>query len=221
MEDYKGMTNKRYRGVEIEYDEIDVDDLIKGIGLEDIFELKDLEERKLYLTGEVTVYNTTDLVHKILQYNADDKGVAVEDRKPIRLYITSEGGDVQAGFGLIDVIVASKTPVYTINLGYWYSMGLMIGLSGHKRYASQDSSVLLHDGSNFAYNSANKVQDQMDFFKKLEARMKSLVVAKTNVTAKMYDKKARVEWYMLADEAKELGFVDYLIGTDCDLDEVL
>lgn len=215
------MTNKRYRGLDIVYDDIEIDDLLKSVDLEDIFELKDLEERKLYLTGEVSVYNSTDLIHKILQYNADDKDVPVEERKPIKLYITSEGGDVQSGFGLIDVIIASKTPVYTINLGYWYSMALLIGLSGHKRFASQNTSVLLHDGSNFAYNSANKVQDQMDFFKKLEARMKELVLTRTKVTAKMYEKKARVEWYMLADEAKELGFIDCLIGVDCDIDEVI
>lgn len=215
------MTMKRYHGVEIDFDELNVDNLANGVGLEDLFEYKDLQDRKLYLTGEVTVWNTTDLIHKILQYNADDKNIPVEERKPIRLYITSEGGDVQSGFGLMDVITASKTPVYTINLGYWYSMGLMIGLTGHKRYAAPNSSILLHDGSNFVYSSANKAQDQMEFFKKLDGRMKAIVLERTKMTAKMYDKKARIEWYMLADEAKELGFVDYLIGTDCELDEVL
>ena len=215
------MTMKRYHGVEIDFDELNVDNLANGVGLEDLFEYKDLQDRKLYLTGEVTVWNTTDLIHKILQYNADDKDIPVENRKPIRLYITSEGGDVQSGFGLMDVITASKTPVYTINLGYWYSMGLMIGLTGHKRYAAPNSSILLHDGSNFVYSSANKAQDQMEFFKKLDGRMKAIVLERTKMTAKMYDKKARIEWYMLADEAKELGFVDYLIGTDCELDEVL
>lgn len=214
------MTNKRYRGLDIVYEDIDVAGLLQNIGLDDIFELKDLEERKLYLTGEVTVYNTAALIQKILQYNADDKDVPVEERTPIRLYLTSEGGDVQSGLGLIDVIIASKTPVYTINTGYWYSMALMIGLTGHKRFATANSSVLLHDGSNFAYNSANKVQDQMDFFKKLEARMKALVLERTKITSKIYEKKARVEWYMLADEAKELGFIDYIIGTDCDINEV-
>ena len=215
------MTNKRYRGIEIVYDDLDIEDMLKNVGLEDVFEYKDLEERKLYLTGEVGVYNTTDLVQKILNYNADDKGIAPEERKPIKLYITSEGGDVQSGFGLLDTILRSKTPVYTINTAYWYSMALMIGMAGHKRFAMPDSSILLHDGSNFVYNSSNKVQDQMDFFKKLEARMKALVLDRTNMTSKIYDKKARVEWYMLADEAKELGFIDYIIGEDCDLDEVL
>lgn len=215
------MTNERYRGLEIAFDDLEIEDLLKSVDLEDIFTLKDLEERKLYLTGEVGVYNTTDLIHKILQYNAEDKDIAIEDRKPIKLYITSEGGDVQSGFGLIDVILASKTPVHTINLGYWYSMALLIGIAGHKRYGTANSSILLHDGSNFAYNSSNKVQDQMDFFKKLEVRIKSLVLARTKVTQKMYDKKARVEWYMLADEAKELGFIDYLVGVDCELNEVI
>lgn len=215
------MNNKKYRGIEICYDDIDLDDLLKGAGLEDVLEFKDLEERKLYLTGEVGTFNTSDIIHKILQYNADDRDIPVEERTPIRLYITSEGGDVQSGFGLIDTIKVSKTPVYTINIGYWYSMALLIGLAGHKRYATANASILLHDGSSFIYNSSNKVQDQMDFFKKIEARIKDHVLTHTKVTQKMYEKKARVEWYMLADEARDLGFVDAIIGVDCDLDEVL
>jgi hypothetical protein len=30
-----------------------------------------------------------------------------------------------------------------------------------------------------------------------------------------------VEWYMFADEAKELGVTNFIIGEDCDIDEVI
>ena len=33
--------------------------------------------------------------------------------------------------------------------------------------------------------------------------------------------KLRVEWYLFADEAKEKGFVDAVIGEDCDIDDVI
>ena len=36
-----------------------------------------------------------------------------------------------------------------------------------------------------------------------------------------YEKNYRVEWYMYSELAKEKGFVDYIIGEDCDLDEII
>ena len=41
------------------------------------------------------------------------------------------------------------------------------------------------------------------------------------ITEKEYSKKYRVEWYMYADEAKKNGFVDYIIGEDCSLDDII
>ena len=131
------------------------------------------------------------------------------------------GGDVDAGFELIDTILASKTPVYTINLGYQYSMGFLIGLAGHKRYAAQNAKFLMHDGSNLIWNSGAKAQDQMEFQKRVEQRIKQYVIARSNVTSEEYDSKLRVEWYLFADEAKEKGFCDHILGVDCELDEIV
>ena len=135
--------------------------------------------------------------------------------------MTSNGGSVYDGFKLIDIIQNSKTPVYTVNTGYQYSMGFLIGLAGHKRFATRNAKFLMHDGSNFVYGSGAKVQDQMEFQKRVEKRIKDYVLSRSNVTSEEYDQKLRVEWYLFADEAKEKGFTDYIIGIDCDMDEMV
>ena len=156
-----------------------------------------------------------------MQINKEDKGLEPHERMPILLYVTSNGGEVDSGFELIDVIMNSKTPVYTINLGYQYSMGFLIGLSGHKRFATRNAKFLMHDGSNFVYNSGAKAQDQMEFNRKIESRIKQYVLSRSKVSEEEYDSKLRVEWYLFADEAKEKGFVDYIIGEDCDINEIV
>ena len=163
----------------------------------------------------------SDLVRHIMQFNQEDKGVPQENRTPIILYVSSNGGEVDAGFELIDVIRASKTPVYTVNLGFQYSMGFLIGLAGHKRFATPNAKVLMHDGSQFIYNSGTKVQDQMEFQRKVEERVKDYIISRSNLTEEEYNSKLRVEWYLFADEAKEKGFVDCIIGVDCTLDDVI
>lgn len=209
--------NKGYYDIEIDFDKA----LIDGGMVEELFYLKDLKQRKLFLNMEIDQMSVADIARHILQYNREDINIAPADRQPILLYVVSNGGEVDSGFELIDVIQSSKTPVYTINLGYQYSMGFLIGLAGHKRFATRNAKYLMHDGSNFVYNSGAKAQDQMEFNRKVEERVKQYIISRSNVTSEEYDSKLRVEWYLFADEAKEKGFVDCIIGVDCDIDAVI
>jgi len=202
--------------------EIDVEQVLMDNGeIESLFYLKDLKQRKLFLNFDIEQMSIADIVKHIMQFNKEDKGIEPKDRRPILLYVTSNGGEVDSGFELIDVIQNSKTPVYTINLGYQYSMGFLIGLAGHKRFATPNAKFLMHDGSNFIYNSGAKAQDQMEFQRKVEERVKRYILSRSQLTSAEYDSKLRVEWYLFADEAKKKGFVDYIIGEDCDMDEVI
>lgn len=205
---------------------IDLDDLESLIldkvdCIDEYFYLRDLKQRKLFINTEIDQSSIMAVVRHIMQYNAEDRDIPVEKRKPILLYLTSEGGQVDAGFELIDIIQNSKTPVYTINLGYWYSMGFLIGIAGHKRFATVNSKMLMHDGSTFVYNSGAKAQDQMRFQAKTDERIKQYVMSRSKITSEDYDRQFRSEWYLFADEAKEMGFVDYIIGEDCEIDEIV
>lgn len=211
------MQRKGYYDIEVSIEK----SLIEGGMIDELFYLQDLKQRKLFLNADIDQFSVADIVKHIMQINKEDKGREPHERMPILLYVTSNGGEVDSGFELIDVIMNSKTPVYTINLGYQYSMGFLIGLSGHKRFATRNAKFLMHDGSNFVYNSGAKAQDQMEFNRKIESRIKQYVLSRSKVSEKEYDSKLRVEWYLFADEAKEKGFVDYIIGEDCDINEIV
>ena len=189
--------------------------------LEEIMYLKDLKQRKLYFNEEITQYSVEDIVHNILQFNKEDRNKPMDEREPILLYISSYGGEVDAGFQVIDAILNSKTPVYTINMGCWYSMAFLVGIAGHRRFATENARFLMHDGSHFIYNSGAKAQDQMEFQKRVEERIKDYIIERSKVTEKEYQEKLRVEWYMFAEEARKKGFIDYIVGEDCDIDTIV
>ena len=210
-------TKNGYYDMDAEFE----DTILKSCMLDDLFYLKDLKQRKLFLNEDVSQFTVAEIVKHILQFNAEDYDIPIEERQPILLYITSNGGEVDSGFELIDVIMVSKTPVYTINLGYQYSMGFLIGLAGHKRYAMPTAKFLHHDGTNVIINSGTKAKDQMEFQDKIEERIKNYVISRTKVTEEEYKSHMRQEWYLLAEEAKEYGMTDYIIGIDCDVDEVI
>lgn len=202
--------------------DFDIEPMLVSNGMFDSWVyLQELKQRKLYLTDEISQLSVGEIVRQIIQYNTDDMGYPPEARKPILLYIASVGGDPDAGFELIDLIKASKTPVYTVNLGFCYSMGFLIFLAGHKRYSTVNSKFLMHDGSSYVYNSTSKAKDRMLFNDRVDDRIKDYVLRLTKITAEEYEKNFRTEWYMFADEAKANGVTDYIIGQDCELDEVI
>lgn len=188
----------------------------------ELAEISDVVDRKLWFIGEVTEEIIETIVYNILRYNTQDKGISIEKRKPILLYISSPGGSVYDGLSLVSAIQTSITPVYTINIGECCSMGLFVYLVGKKRYAMPNSIFLMHDGSEFAVDSSAKLFDRVEFNTKVLAEhMRDIILKYTNLTKKQYDEKYRKEWYFMAEESKKCGFTDYIIGEDCTIEEIL
>ena len=183
--------------------------------------MEDVEARKLYINGEINESIMENVTYYILKYNAVDKGIPENKRHPILLYINSCGGNCLDGNSCISTILASKTPVYTINLGYNFSMGFYLGLCGKKRYAYPDSVFLMHDGSAGNYDNNAKILDWAKFLTMQNKRIKDYVLKYSKITSKKYDSVFREDWFFYTSEAKELGFIDYIIGEDCDIDEIV
>lgn len=190
---------------------------------------KDIAERRLWFNTAVasmddvdvvdsTTLLVTDIVHHIIQYNRDDQGIPVESRKAIKLYINSPGGDTYEGFALIDAILLSKTPVYTYNVGTCASMGFLIYIAGHQRCSFPRAVYLLHDGFNGSFSSSSKFLDTAEFSKRYEREViKNYVLKQTKISEDEYDKHLRVEWYMLPNDAIELGITHKIANSIEDL----
>ena len=188
---------------------------------EDTFTMEDIENRRLFLNSAVEEWVAGDIVKHIMRYNRLDKDIPIEERKPIVLYINSPGGAVTDGYCLIDAIITSKTPVYTVNLGTAYSMGFLIFIAGHQRIAMPNSTFLCHDGSSLVYDSTNKAKDRLEFEAgEMEQHTKQLILSRTDITGELYEDNKRKEWYFYPDEAKRLGVVTHIVGEDCDIDYI-
>lgn len=192
--------------------------------------MRDYEERRLYLSREISPIGFEDapndylssigqMVKFIIDCNREDRGIEPKDRQPIKIYINSPGGDIGEGFALISAIELSKTPIYTINIGQWSSMSFYIGIAGHKRFSLPYMTFLLHDGSSGAFGSSNKVQDRVKFDERFENEVvKRHVLKHGKMSEREYDAQVRVEFYMLPEDALELGFIDQIVS---DIDDIL
>ena len=192
------------------------------------------QERRLYLLSEImsTVEESdgeypskvSQLVTDIFEYNREDNrnNIPIEERKPIILYINSPGGSVTEGFSLISAIEVSRTPIYTVNIGQWASMAFLIGITGHKRYSLPYMTFLMHDGTNFTYDTATKAQDKMKFDERFnDTVVKHHVLAHSDMEAEEYNSRLREEYYMLPEDALKKGFIDKIVDDANKLDAIL
>ena len=183
---------------------------------------ENLKNRVLIFNDEVNYNIIENYILHIFKWNREDKDIDPSKRKKITLIINSPGGDCMIGFGgMVNCIEQSKTPVIAVGIGLVASMAFHIYIACKERYAFKDTVLLMHDGEQSAASSGGKFKDIARFFENMDNRTKQHVLKYTNIDEEFYNDHQDREFYIYADDAKELGCVDKIIGVDCDLDEII
>ena len=91
-----------------------------------VMDLRDemLARREVELTSDVTAESATNLIRSLLHLQREDA------HAPITLFVNSNGGEVQSGLALYDVMQALTCPIRTVCLGMAASMAALIFISG-------------------------------------------------------------------------------------------
>lgn len=175
---------------------------------------EDCVDRNYWILGEVND-ELLDLVNKIIAWNREDEraGRAVEDRKPIRIFFNSPGGDLDVEETLVSMIRLSKTPVYGIALGMTASAASLIYLSCHKKFALPNAYFVLHKGScsNIGGNYNDVAAMMKDYDQQIE-KMMNFYIENTDYSEDEIKKNMDKDWYIRLPEAKDRGLVDEVIS---------
>lgn len=189
---------------------------------DDLFTMEDIQMRHLYLNGDVDESIVNNIIYHIIRYNYLDKDIESNKRQPIIIYINSSGGSLNDGLAAVDAIKESITPVYTVNIGLAASAACYIFMAGHKRFSMPHSEFLIHEAFLGDADHLSKVNDRIVFLNsEVSDMLRKFVLANSKITERLYSENERVEWYMLPDKAQELGYVDCIIGKDCDFNAIL
>ena len=148
----------------------------------------------------------------------EDRGLLPDERKPIWLYIMSYGGDIDYMWSVIDTIMMSVTPVYTVNMGVAASAAALIFLAGKKRLMMPTAKMIIHEGSAQLAGDAVKVMDQSESYRKQLKQMKEFVLAHSEIPRQQLMKKRNNDWELDATYCIENGACDMIVRT---LDDVI
>ncbi len=102
-------------------------------------------DRVIFLSGEINLSNATALACALSTINAYDLLAGKEDsnygRKPIKLYICSNGGIINDMWYMVDCIKHSTTQVDTYCLGYVKNEAFIVFLAGENRFISKHATL--------------------------------------------------------------------------------
>ena len=177
----------------------------------------DLANRSIWIDGEINV-STLDIVSKIIRWNREDKGKPVDERKPIKLFFLSPGGDLEIEEAVVSTIRLSQTPVWGIAMGMVASAASLIYLSCHKRFALPNAYLIIHQGSaQMGGNYDQMVAAMKDYEEQIE-RMTRFYIENTDYTEEEIRANIKTDWYVRGEELLERKLITNWVST---IDELL
>lgn len=179
----------------------------RGERVYDIFS-RLLEERIVFLAGPVTDLNANVVIAQMLYLASRDP------KKDLKLYINSPGGSVTAGLAIYDTMQYLKCPVSTICIGLAASMGAVILAAGTKgkRFALPNSEILLHQVAGGVQGQATEIEITAKQILKIKASINQILAKHTEQPIERIEKDSDRDFYMTAEEAKQYGLIDEVIG---------
>jgi ATP-dependent Clp protease protease subunit len=130
-------------------------------------------------------------------------------KKDVNLVVSSYGGDVYAMLGTIDYFKSLPVKVNTHCVGACMSAAAVILACGTgKRTMTQNSTVMVHEGSAFEVGKTSDVIKGADHMKKLQTNINRILGDVTKKTQDFWEEVSKQDTYLTSEECLEYGIVD-------------
>lgn len=173
-------------------------------------ETKLFANRNIYITGEINTSLITDVSKQILYLLESDA------KKSIKIWINSEGGSIQDGLYLYDMLCGIKnTPIYMIATGKCYSMAALLFLAGQKgrRLIFENTELMLHEPliDSRIGGSSSKIKSVSDSLLEAKKRINIIISKHTGMSLKAVEKETSYDHFYNSKEALEKGLADKIV----------
>src|SRR6187401_2660121 len=166
-----------------------------------------LENRVIFLQGEIYDGNANELVMKLLYLQSENR------RKDIHFYINSPGGSVTSTLAIYDTMQMISPPVATYCVGLAASDGavLLAGGAKGKRFALQHAKVMIHQSHGGVGGQVSDIEIQANEIIKTRHALNEILANHTGKSNEEIHKASDRDYYMTALEAKAFGVVDDIL----------
>ena len=139
-----------------------------------------------------------------LQYSGDE---------PITIYINSQGGHVESGDTIYDMIKFVKPEVRVVGTGWVASAGALIFVAAKKenRFALPNTRFLLHQPAGGTMGPASDVAIQAKEIIRMRRRLNEIFARETGQPVERIEKDTDRDFWMSAEQGVEYGLVGKIV----------
>lgn len=169
-------------------------------------------EEKLLETRTIMIYGGIDqklaqrVSEKLLILSADSS-------EEIKIFLNSQGGHVESGDTIYDMIRFIKPRVKIIGTGWVASAGALIYVAATRedRYCLPNTRFLLHQPSGGVSGQATDIGIEAEEIIKMRRRLNQIFASQTGQPLEKIEKDTDRNFWMSAKEAMEYGLVGHII----------
>ena len=163
-----------------------------------------LENRIVFLQGEIYVGNANEVVMKLLYLQSENR------RKDIHFYINSPGGDVAATLAIYDTMQILSCPVATYCVGQAASGAavLLAGGTKGKRHVLPNARVMLHQPYGGVQGQVSDIEIQAEEILRYREVLNQILARHTGQPIERIAKDTDRDFFLGAEAAKNYGVVD-------------
>ena len=173
-----------------------------------VFMKKLFEERTILIYGEINQDLAKEVTSQLLL-------LAAMGDEPIKIFINSQGGHVEAGDTIHDMIQFVKPEVIVIGTGWVASAGITIYLAAEakNRYSLPNTRYMIHQPAGGVRGQGTEIQIEAKEIVRMRERVNRLIAEATGQTYEKISKDTDRNFWMSATEAKDYGMVATIIKT--------
>ena len=171
-----------------------------------------LRARTVLITGEITQKVAGDVIGQLIALSA-------ESDDPITVFVNSQGGHVEAGDTIHDMIRFVQPVVRMIGTGWVASIAALIYVSVplENRYCLPNTRFLLHQPAGGMGGSASDIDIEAKEILKMRERLNRMFAVATGQPVERIEQDTHRNFWLDADAAKKYGLVGNIISSAAEI----
>lgn len=172
----------------------------------DIVADKFLQTRSIMLSGEIDKESAEKVIKQMLILEA-------ESDEPIRIFINSPGGDVDAGFAIYDMAKFIKNEVFMIGMGLIASAATLVLLAvpAERRLGLPNSSYLIHQPMSRMEGVATDIEIYTKQLERTRDRLNDIISSQTGQSLDIVKRDTDRDYWLDAKEALSYGLISKVV----------
>lgn len=165
-----------------------------------------LENRIVFLQGEIYTGNANEIVMKLLYLQSENK------KKNINFYLNSPGGDVIATLAIYDTMQILTCPISTFCVGQAASGAAVLLAGGTKgqRYCLPNSRVMIHQPYGGVSGQVSDIEIQAEEILRNRHVLNEILAKHTGKTPEEIAADCDRDFFLTAEKAVKYGLVDQI-----------